>query len=364
MWRRAIAVLSLALATSACGSGGGEPQAGPGGRGSERAASVIAEPAAMRRFVDKIEAVGTGYARESVVISANVTERVKALHFRDGQTVQQGQVLAELALSEETADLAQARARLKEAELQLERVRQLADRGYATRASLDQRIAERDAARATVESIQARIEDRIIRAPFTGIAGLRNVSPGLIVTAGTPLVEISDISTIKLDFTIPEAYLSQVDVGQEVQARVSAFNNELFTGRITAIDPQVDPVTRSARVRALIDNPNLKLRPGMLMTVGIIREQREALAVPELAVIAEGREKYVFVVNEDGKSVTRTRILTGERQPGYVEVTAGLQPGDLVVSEGVVKLRDGAPIKLLQAAGTEARVAERGTTRS
>ncbi|MGK2285918.1 efflux RND transporter periplasmic adaptor subunit [Pedomonas sp. V897] len=318
----------------------------------------------MRRFVDKIEAVGTGYARESVVISANVTERVKALHFRDGQTVQQGQVLAELALSEETADLAQARARLKEAELQLERVRQLADRGYATRASLDQRIAERDAARATVESIQARIEDRIIRAPFTGIAGLRNVSPGLIVTAGTPLVEISDISTIKLDFTIPEAYLSQVDVGQEVQARVSAFNNELFTGRITAIDPQVDPVTRSARVRALIDNPNLKLRPGMLMTVGIIREQREALAVPELAVIAEGREKYVFVVNEDGKSVTRTRILTGERQPGYVEVTAGLQPGDLVVSEGVVKLRDGAPIKLLQAAGTEARVAERGTTRS
>lgn len=364
MWRRAIAVLSLALATSACGSGGGEPQAGPGGRGSERAASVIAEPAAMRRFVDKIEAVGTGYARESVVISANVTERVKALHFRDGQTVQQGQVLAELALSEETADLAQARARLKEAELQLERVRQLADRGYATRASLDQRIAERDAARATVESIQARIEDRIIRAPFTGIAGLRNVSPGLIVTAGTPLVEISDISTIKLDFTIPEAYLSQVDVGQEVQARVSAFNNELFTGRITAIDPQVDPVTRSARVRALIDNPNLKLRPGMLMTVGIIREQREALAVPELAVIAEGREKYVFVVNEDGKSVTRTRILTGERQPGYVEVTAGLQPGDLVVSEGVVKLRDGAPIKLLKAAGTEARVAERGTTRS
>lgn len=364
MWRRAIAVLSLALATSACGSGGGEPQAGSGGRGSERAASVIAEPAAMRRFVDKIEAVGTGYARESVVISANVTERVKALHFRDGQTVQQGQVLAELALSEETADLAQARARLKEAELQLERVRQLADRGYATRASLDQRIAERDAARATVESIQARIEDRIIRAPFTGIAGLRNVSPGLIVTAGTPLVEISDISTIKLDFTIPEAYLSQVDVGQEVQARVSAFNNELFTGRITAIDPQVDPVTRSARVRALIDNPNLKLRPGMLMTVGIIREQREALAVPELAVIAEGREKYVFVVNEDGKSVTRTRILTGERQPGYVEVTAGLQPGDLVVSEGVVKLRDGAPIKLLQAAGTEARVAERGTTRS
>lgn len=318
----------------------------------------------MRRFVDRIEAVGTGYARESVVISANVTERVKALHFHDGQSVTKGQVLAELSLSEESADLAQARARLKEAELQLERVRQLAERGFATRASLDQRTAERDAAAATVQSIQARIEDRIIRAPFSGIAGLRNVSPGLIVTAGTPLVEISDISTIKLDFTIPEAYLSQVDVGQEVEARVSAFDNEMFSGRITAIDPQVDPVTRAVKVRALIDNPRLKLRPGMLMTVGIIRKQREALSVPELAIVAEGREKFVYVVNPDGKTVSRTRILTGERQPGYVEVTAGLQPGDLVVSEGVVKLRDGAPVKILNARTDEARTAENATTRS
>lgn len=318
----------------------------------------------MRRFVDRIEAVGTGYARESVVISANVTERVKALHFRDGQTVEKGQVLAELSISEETADLARARARLKEAELQLERVKQLAGRGYATHASLDQRTAERDSARATMQSIQARIDDRVIRAPFSGIVGLRNVSPGLIVTAGTPLVEISDISTIKLDFTIPESYLSQVDVGQEVQARVSAFGGQEFTGRITAIDPQIDPVTRSASVRALIDNPTLKLRPGMLMTVGIIREQRDALAVPELAVVAEGREKYVYTVNEDGKTVARTRILTGERQPGYVEVTAGLQPGDLVVSEGVVKLRDGAPVKLLKSASNEPKTAERGTSRS
>ncbi|MCH8685444.1 efflux RND transporter periplasmic adaptor subunit [Pedomonas mirosovicensis] len=325
---------------------------------------MIAKPATMRRFVDAIEAVGTANARESVVISANVTERVKALHFHDGQAVKKGQILAELSLSEETADLAEAQARLKEAQLQLERVQQLAERGYATRANLDQRIAERDAAEATMQSIQARIDDRIIRAPFSGIAGLRNVSPGIIVTAGTPLVEISDISTIKLDFTIPEAYLSQVDVGQQVQARVSAFNNQLFTGRITAIDPQVDPVTRSASVRALIDNPDLKLKPGMLMTVGIIREQRDALAVPELAVVGEGREKYVYTVNEDGRTVSRTRVLTGERQPGYVEVTAGLQPGDLVVSEGVVKLRDGSPIKLLKSASNEPKTAERETSRS
>jgi len=316
------------------------------------------------RFVEKIEAVGTGNARESVVISANVTERVRTLHFKDGESVKKGQVLAELDVSEETADLAQAQARLKEAELQLDRVQQLVGRGYATRASLDQRTAERDAARATVDSIQARINDRIIRAPFSGIAGLRNVSPGLIISAGTPLVEISDLSSIKLDFTIPEAYLSQVRVGQEVEARVSAFDNQLFKGRISAIDPKVDPVTRSASVRALIDNPGLRLKPGMLMTVGIIRQQREALAVPELSVIAEGTEKYVYVVNDDGSTVSRTRILTGERQPGFVEVTAGLQPGALIVTEGTVKLRDGAPVKLLKSASAAPQVAEAETTRS
>jgi len=365
MWRRTITVFGLALATAACGSGGDSapgPKGGPAGQ--MRPATVVAEPAKLIRFVEKIEAVGTGNARESVVISANVTERVRSLHFKDGQSVQKGQILAELDISEENAELAQARARLKEAELQLERVKQLAGRGYATRSSLDQHTAERDSARATLESIQARINDRIIRAPFSGVAGLRNVSPGLIISAGTPLIEISDISSIKLDFTIPEAYLSQVKVGQEVEARVSAFNNQLFEGRISAIDPQIDPVTRSASVRALIDNPNLQLKPGMLMTVGIIRQQREALAVPELAVIAEGTQKYVYTVNDDGKTVSRTRILTGERQPGFIEVTAGLQPGDLVVTEGTVKLRDGAPVKLLKSASAQPQMAEAETTRS
>lgn len=365
MWRRTITAIGLALATAACGGGEEGTAPGKGAAGGQmRPATVVAEPAKLIRFVEKIEAVGTGNARESVVISANVTERVRSLHFKDGQSVKKGQILAELDLSEENADLAQARARLKEAELQLDRVQQLVGRGYATRASLDQRTAERDAARATVESIQARINDRVIRAPFSGIAGLRNVSPGLIISAGTALVEISDISSIKLDFTIPEAFLSQVKVGQEVEARVSAFNNELFEGRISAIDPQIDPVTRSASVRALIDNPELRLKPGMLMTVGIIRQQREALAVPELAVIAEGTQKFVYVVNEDGNSVSRTRIITGERQPGFVEVTGGLQPGALVVIEGTVKLRDGAPVKLLKSADAAPQVAEAETTRS
>ncbi len=367
MWRRTITALGLALATAACG--GGDDASKPGANkaaGPMRPATVIAEPAGLVRFVDKIEAVGTGNARESVVISANVTERVRSLHFKDGESVKKGQILAELDLSEENADLAEAKALLKEADLQLERVQQLVGRGYATRASLDQRTAERDSARARVDSIQARINDRVIRAPFSGIAGLRNVSPGLIISAGTALVEISDISSIKLDFTIPESYLSQVKVGQEVEARVSAFNNKLFKGHISAIDPKVDPVTRSASVRALIDNPDHKLKPGMLMTVGIIRQQREALGVPELSVVAEGTQKFVFVVNEDGKTVSRTRVITGERQPGFVEITRGLQPGALVVTEGTVKLRDGAPVTLLKSASAApvANAAKPETTRS
>lgn len=370
MLRQAFVVLSLALATAGCSDGGGNGSAqGPGGKasgpgGPQKPATVLAEPAAIRPFVEQIEAVGTANARESVTISANVTERVKALNFRDGQTVKKGQVLAELHRSEESADLAEARARLKEAQLQLERIQQLAKQGYATRARLDQQIAERDAAEATAMSIQARIDDRVIRAPFSGVVGLRSVSPGLVVNAGTPLIDINDISSIKLDFTIPESYLSLVRVGQQVQARASAFNNELFTGQVAAIDPQVDPVTRSAKVRALIANPDLRLKPGMLMSVGIVRSRREALSVPELAVVAEGNQKFVYVVNPDGKTVGKTRVLTGERQPGYIEITAGLKPGDLVVTEGTVKLREGAPVNLLTPKAAQTLTAAQATSRS
>lgn len=350
------------LATLAgCGEGDAGKSSGGGNGGGMPPTAVIATTVADHDFVDRIEAIGTAYALESVVISANVTERVKTLHFDDGVLVREGQVLAELDHAEEQGALVEARARLREAQLQLERIQQLQARGFATSARLDTQIAERDAARGTIDAIEARIADRVIRAPFTGIAGLRRVSPGLIVTAGTPIVQISDIAQVKLDFTIPENYLSVVRVGQEVRARAAAFNNQPFTGRIEAIDPQVDAVTRAVSVRAIIPNPDFKLKPGMLLTVDIVRQTRRALAVPELAVIGEQDRKFVYVIDPQTKKAVKTRILTGEREPGFVEVTSGIGKGALIVAEGTVKMRDGSPVTVLKTVSAEPGVPGRAS---
>lgn len=351
--KSAIYLVVASLLLASCGSDSDKPGGGGGKkRGPDGPSAVIASIAASHEFVDSIEAVGTANARESVILSANVTERVKTLNFADGQYVLKGQVLAELNQAEENASLSEAKARLRESQLQLDRITQLIKDGYATRARLDQQIADRDGARAMVDNVRAKLDDRVIRAPFSGIIGLRRVSPGLIVNAGTPIAEISDISIIKLDFTIPETYLSAVHIGQAIQARAAAYSNKLFIGRIDGIDPQIDPITRSASIRALIPNRDNLLKPGMLLSVDVVKSSRKALAVPELGIIGERDQKFVYVIDKASNKVTKSRVLIGERDPGFVEITSGLEPGTLIVAEGVSKLRDGGEVKVLKTQGS------------
>jgi len=333
-----VAVLSTGLA--GCGAGG------PAGGKAEKAPVVRVEPVGVRRFVTAVEAVGTAYAREQVVISTNVTERVGTLRVADGARVRKGDVLVELSRAEETADMAQARARLREADLQLERIRSLAGQGFASRARLDEQRAQRDALRAEVDSLEARIADRVIRAPFSGILGLRRVSQGMVAEAGTPILELSDISVIKLDFTVPETALAAIHVGQTLHARAAAFGDTVFDGRIESIDPQIDPVTRAAQVRALIPNADGRLLPGMLLTVDVVRSQKTAPAVPERAVLALRDESSVYVYRPQSRTVARQTITLGERQPGYIEVAGGLAPGTPVVVDGVNNIEDGQSVRL------------------
>ena len=338
-------LISLALLPiillSACGSdkGGRKPEA----------PLVKAEAVATQRFVDRIDAVGTALANEQVILAAPVTERITRLNFRDGGYVSAGQVVAVLALGQEDALLAEAGARQREAEQQLSRLQQLKNRGFATNAALDSQVALAGAARATASSARASIEDRVIRAPFGGWLSLRNISQGAIVTAGTEIATISDVSRIKLDFAVPETLLASIAPGQSIEAVAAAYPGKPFRGVIESIDPVVNADTRAVTVRAILPNPDKLLKPGMLLTVRVESAARNAVSVPELAIVGEGNQSYVFLVGADGK-VKRVPVKVGARQNGVVEILQGISPGQKIVTEGVVKLTDGMKVSL---AGTQ-----------
>lgn len=309
------------------------------------AALVEAAPIATADFADTLDAVGTALANEQVILSAPVTERVTSINFADGGYVAKGQVIATMAIAQEQAELAAAQAQALQAGQQLQRVQALKARGFATAASLDQQLALANAAKASADQSRAAISDRVIRAPFGGWVSLRTVSPGAIVTAGTAIATVSDISRIKLDFTVPETRLATIRAGQAIRAVSAAWPDRPFTGTIATIDPVIDPATRAVRVRAILPNPDRALKPGMLLTVSIVSRQRKSLALPELAVVGDGEERFVFVL-EDRKA-KRVKVDTGLRQNGLVEILGGVKAGQMVVTDGVVKLSDGAPVRLV-----------------
>ena len=328
----------LALLVSACG--GGE-----GGQGDRPPPLVKAEPAATMRFVDRIVAVGTARANEQVTMSAPVTERIVRLNFDDGGFVRRGQVIAVLQQAQQSAQLREVQARAREAEQQLQRVESLKDRGFATRSAYDAQVAAAAAARAQAQRVSAEVGERVIRAPFSGWVSLLNISVGAIAGQGTEIATISDVSTIKLDFTVPETLLPAIRPGLTIEARSAAWPARPFRGQIHTIDPVVDPNTRAVTVRARMPNPERLLRPGMLLAVTIENQPRMALSVPELAVVGEGDERFVYTVDGQGRA-QRTPVRTGARAGGRVEILEGLRPGQRVVTEGVVKVSDGMAVRL------------------
>ncbi|OHC93132.1 MAG: efflux transporter periplasmic adaptor subunit, partial [Sphingomonadales bacterium GWF1_63_6] len=299
---------------------------------------------ATATFTDRLEAVGTALANEQVVLSAPVTERITSINFADGEYVKNGQVIATLAVGQEKAELAAAEAQALQARQQLDRVQSLKTRGFATASSLDQQLALANAARASADQARASIGDRVIRAPFAGWASLRTVSPGSIVSAGTAIATVSDVSRIKLDFTIPETRLSSIRAGQPIKAISAAWPDRPYNGTIATIDPAIDPATRAVRVRAILPNPDRTLKPGMLLTVSVASRQRQSLALPELAIVGDGEDRFVFVLGD--RKVKRIKVETGIRQDGKVEILSGLKAGQQVVTEGVVKLSDGITVRL------------------
>ncbi|WP_373184686.1 efflux RND transporter periplasmic adaptor subunit [Halopseudomonas sp.] len=309
---------------------------------------VIAVAAESRQIANPIEALGTLNANETAVLSANITATISRIRFDDGQRVKQGDVLVELTNREQLAQLREAEVSLADAERQLARARQLVESRVLSRQELDDRVRAVDIARAQLQAVQARLADRLIRAPFDSVVGLRQVSVGTLVVPGMPVATLHDDSVMKLDFSIPETLMAQITPGQELVATSRAYGDELFKGEIASLDNEVDPITRSIRVRALIDNADARLKPGMLMTVDLRSDARQAVVIPEEALLPLGRDQFVMVVEPQGEGylARRQQVQTGLREPGLVEVTEGLEAGERVVTHGNFRLQPGQVISI------------------
>jgi membrane fusion protein (multidrug efflux system) len=333
------AAAALGAACLLAGCDGGAPAASE----SPPPTIVVMSKVAPVEWRDTIEALGTARANESVTLTAKVSETVRKVGFDSGDVVRAGDVIVDLSSGAQLAGLEEARAAYQEAERQLARGQELAQKQLISASQLDTQRSTRDAAKARMDVVRASLSDRVITAPFDGILGLRRVSPGSLVTPGTPIATLDDISVIKLDFSVPERFLAILSKGQDVAAHSDTYPDRDFAGKVASVDSRVDPVTRSVTVRAELPNPDRLLRPGMLLSVRLYQAPRTAIVVPEIAVIQVGTDAFIYRVAGD-QTASRVKVALGARRRGEVEVTSGLAAGDTIVTEGAVKLRDGARV--------------------
>lgn len=319
----------------------------PGGAAAEGAGPpVVVAEARVVSFPLAVEALGTARANEAVEIRPQVSEVVTAIHFEEGERVEAGEVLVDLENTESLADVAAAKANLVDLENQVRRSRELFQTRAVAASELDQLIARRDAARAALDAARSRLSDSRVRAPFAGRVGLRRVSLGSLVTPSTIITTLDDTDTIKLDFDVPETALARLDPGLDVEARSAAWPEHPFVGTVASIDTRVDVVSRTITVRALLPNEDGRLRPGMFLTVTLLRRDVTALVVPEQAIVPEQSRQFVYVVDADGNAEKR-EVRTGRRRPAEVEIVSGLVAGERVIAEGIQKVKPGNPVEIV-----------------
>jgi membrane fusion protein, multidrug efflux system len=341
-------VLLPAQAQRSAGGAIGRP--GAGMPVAVEAAEVRVGPAEVT-----VEAVGTLLSDESVLLRPEVSGRIVDFNFTEGEPVTRGQALVRLDDSVEQAELKEAEARLQLADANHQRASSLVANRAGTQRALDEAEAARNTARASLELARARLGKKTLVAPFDAIAGLRRVSPGDYVSDGDDIVNLEKIQPLKVDFRVPEIFLANLKVGRPIRVVIDAFRDRGFEGRILAINPLVDAGGRAVVIRAQVANDDRVLRPGLFARVTLsLSEQAEAVFVPEAAIVPDAGQRFVYRVEPgDAPTARRVAVETGKRLPGEVQVTKGLAAGDRVVTAGVLKLRDGAAVKLIPAGGGE-----------
>jgi membrane fusion protein (multidrug efflux system) len=347
----ALAIVGAAWAAFAQRSGGPPGAGGPPGGMPPMPVEVA--PVRVGAVTDEIATVGSLQANESVVVRAEIAQRISAIEFTEGRTVKAGAVLVRLDATELAAQVAQSEASTGLARANFERAKPLQDEKLISPQAFDELGTKLKEAEANLAVARERLSKAIIRAPFGGRLGLRQVSPGDYVQPGQAMVNLEDVSSVKVDFRVPGVHVSRVNVGQAVSVRVDAFPDRTFTGKIEAIDPRLDEATRTVVVRARIPSPRGELLPGMFARVAVVVAERpNALLIPEQAVVPMGNDAFVFRV-VDGKAAM-VKIVIGQRRAGEAEVVSGLAPQDVVVIGGQMKIRDGAPVTVINQQGAPA----------
>lgn len=308
------------------------------------AAPVLTAKVTKENYALDLDAIGTVRSFESIDISPNVTESVTQITFNDGDFVKKGTLLATLSDAEEQAMLASAKATLAEEEREIERLKNLVKDGAAPEARLEERKTLADIAKQKIREAEARMSDRRITAPFDGWLGLRRISVGALVSPGTIIASLDKIDVVKIDFAVPETYLGSVKAGTLITARTDTDRERHYEGKVSHLDSRIDPVTRSIPVRAEVPNPELALKPGMLVMVRLVVEPKFSLSLPERALVPVGAKTFVFGIEND--KAKRQEVKIGRRKPGYVEIVSGLNEGQLVIADGLVGLQDGAAVKV------------------
>jgi len=296
-----------------------------------------------------LHAVGSLVATQEVFVSNEVAGMVEAIHFDSGQSVEKGSVLLQLDNDVDRADLQGLIAEQHLAELMFHRTKRLLEDKSASRSDYDEAQAKLESIEASVASKKALLEKKEIRAPFSGVLGIRQVNLGQYLSPGSQIVSLQSLDPLFVDYSLPERHLAEISVNMEVEAEVQAYSGKIFKGRITAISPRIERATRNVHVRATITNLNNLLRPGMFSEVRILQaERKNILTVPDIAITYTPYGDSVFVVEkkEGGSTVQRRQVKTGKTREGKVEVTRGLQEGEEVVTAGQIKLRNGQRVRV------------------
>ncbi|NBW10287.1 MAG: efflux RND transporter periplasmic adaptor subunit [Caulobacteraceae bacterium] len=337
------AVLHVAFAKD---EGAGKAGPGGGGRGGGRGQQVSEATVSSRAFSDTIRVLGVARGLKSVNITSNSTELITAVLFRDGQRVAAGAPLVRLQAREEDAGIIEARAQVTQAERNYDRYRQLAEKGIAPRMTAEQAETTLETARATLAAAEARLGDRMIRAPFAGTLGLTTVTAGTLINPGAVIATLDDTDVIRVDFSVPERYLGVLRPGLPLTATADAFGGQSFQGHIALIDTRINEATRAVTARAEFPNPGGRIRPGMLMRVAVAQGQRQSPAVPEAAIQYEGQGAFVYRIakGQRGSTAQRVEVETGAVEGGFVEIVSGLSLGDKVVGGGLNRIQPNAPV--------------------
>jgi membrane fusion protein (multidrug efflux system) len=328
------------------GSEAKEGERAGGGERRRRGAPVEVALARKASATDDLWSIGSLRSDESVQISTEIAGRIAEILFKEGQDVKAGDVLVKLDDALANAEVADVKSRLTLAQSNFDRAQSLSRSGSGTERALDESTSALETARAALQLAETRLSKLSITAPFPGRVGLRTLSVGAYVVPGTPIVNLEKIDQLKLDFRVPETVLKRVSSDQDVEATVDAHPGRKFTGKVYAIDPQIDVNGRSLRIRARIDNTDLALRPGLFARV-IIKglEEREVVRVPESAVVPRGDDRIVFSIV--GGKAKENKVSVGRLRAGEVEILQGIEAGTQVIVSGQTNLQDGASVDIV-----------------